>query len=569
MLTGGYHRPMFELPSGRMSGASLRAVLAAMRHTPAKHVISKVFRAQLGIDALSALSAEMVAPLPQSFLAVPARLDHRRPSQELSIPAPGEAVGARQLHETFHACKASPLKVTELALESLAKLDSRHPPMNPFLNLREAEVLEDARASDLRYRTGTSLGPLDGVIIPIKEEMDVRGLPTRLGTAWLPTRPAQRDSVAVARLRSAGALILGNTVMTEYGMSPIGVNPHRVMPRNVYDPRHVAGGSSTGSAVAVALGLAPAALGTDGGGSIRVPAAYNGLFGLKPTYGRIPLVGHGTISGSSVVHAGPIGATTEDLALFLEVTAGPDPQDTTSLAKPHFEPGELQAALRRGVRGLRIGLDEEQWASAPESIARPARDALEALEADGAELVTVRSRLALHATAIGYLTIGLEGYAALRDVRTHLHDLSLELQLTLLGLDSFRPDDYIIAQRLRGELRKETAGLLTEVDVLALPTTASLPPSVTDAEAVSSFVDPHALDSLSRYVYLGNLTGIPAGTAPVGFVDGLPVGLQILGDAWDEACVLQVMAHLERTGIAQVRRPPGYLNLLETATASS
>src|SRR5690606_15694689 len=151
----------------------------------------------------------------------------------------------------------------------------------------------------------------------------------------------------------------------------------------------------------------------------------------------------------------------------------------------------------------------------------------------------------------------------------HLQDLSLELQLTLLGLDTFRPDDYIVAQRLRGELRKETAALLTEVDVLALPTTANLPPSVTDAEALSSFVDPQALDSLSRYVYLGNLTGIPAGTAPVGFVDGLPVGLQILGDAWDEACVLQVLAHLERTGVAQVRRPPGYRNLLEAAMASS
>jgi len=134
-----------------------------------------------------------------------------------------------------------------------------------------------------------------------------------------------------------------------------------------------------------------------------------------------------------------------------------------------------------------------------------------------------------------------------------------------LGLGTFRPDDYVIAQRLRGELRREIAALLTDVDVLALPSTGNLPPPITDAEARSGFVDPVALDEISRYAYVGNLTGIPAGTAPVGFVDGLPVGLQILGDAWDEACVLQVLAHLERAGVASVRRPPGYVDPLGKA----
>lgn len=558
---------MVELPSGRMSGATLRAVITAMRHTPVKHIIAKVFRAQLGIDSLSAFPTEMCAQLPQSFWPLQARPDHRRSSQDLAIPRSETGVGTRHLAQAFAAGNASPVRLTELAIESIGQLDDRVPSANPFYTLREAETLEDARASELRHRSGKSLGPLDGVIVPIKEEVDVMGLPTKLGTRWLPARPAERDSVAVARLRAAGALILGNTVMTEYGMSPLGANPFRAMPRNVFDPARLPGGSSTGSAVAVALGLAPVALGADGGGSIRIPAAYNGVFGLKPTYGRIPLLGHGAISGSSVIHLGPLAATAEDLAVFLETAGGADPSDTTSYAQPAFVPGELTGALRRGVAGLRIGIDEEQWERAPAALTRPARDALDALRRDGAELVTVRSRLAAHAAAIGYLTIGLEAFAALREVRTHLDDLTMDLQLTLSGLETFRPDDYVIAQRLRGELRRETAALLADVDVLALPTTGNLPPLVTDAESRTGFVDPAALDEISRYAYVGNLTGIPAGTAPVGFVDGLPVGLQILGDAWDEACVLQVLAHLERTGSANVRRPPGYVDLLGRATA--
>lgn len=560
---------MVELPSGRMSGATLRAVITAMRHTPAKHLIGKVFRAQLGIEALAAeFSTEMCAQLPQSFWPLRARTDHRRSSLELDVPRPGEAVGARQLAEAF-ASGLSPLRLTELVLDALPGLDERTPAMNPFLAVRRPEVLEEARASEQRHRAGKSLGPLDGVIVPVKEEVDVAGLPTRLGTGWMAAPAAERDSAAVARLRAAGALVVGNTVMTEYGMSPLGTSPHRKMPRNVYDPGRVPGGSSTGSAVAVALGLAPVALGLDGGGSIRVPAAYNGLFGLKPTYGRVPLVGHGAASGSSVVHIGPIGCSTEDLALFLEASAGPADEDTTTFGQPELVPGELRAALARGVKGLRIGIDEGQWDRAPAEIAKPCREALEALRKEGAELIPVRTRLAPHAAAIGYLTIGLESFAALREVRkAHFHELAADLQLTLAALEQFRPDDYISAQRLRGELRRETAGLLREVDVLALPTTANLPPRVSDSEA-RGFVDPKDLDELSRYVYLGNLTGIPAGTAPVGFVDGLPVGLQILGDAWDEACVLQVLAHLERMGVAAVRRPPGYLDLLASARAAS
>ncbi len=541
----------------------LRTVVAAMRHTPARHVVAKVLRAQLGIDALTSFPTEMCAPLPQSFFPLVARADHQRPSAELPLPPASQTLSARTLQDAYRHGRTTPRKVTELVVEAAELLQQRMPCMNPFYALRAEQALEDAAAATLRISSGQSRGRLDGVIIPIKEEVDVAGLPTRLGTGWMPHTNATTDSAAVARLRAAGAILVGNTVMTEYGMSPLGVNAQRAMPRNAHDPNRVAGGSSTGSAVSVALGLAPMALAVDGGGSIRIPAAYNGLFGLKPTYGRVPLTGHGSIAGSSVVHIGPIAASAEDLALFMETVSGADSVDPASLVQPPLARGELLAALGRGVKGLSIGVDEEQWARAPEEVSRPAREALAALEREGAKLVAVKSRLAHHASAIGYLTIGIEAFAAMRMLRDRLGDVAPDLQLTLAGLETFRPDDYVIGQRLRGELRRETQKLLAEVDVLALPTTANIAPTITDGEARSGIVDPIALDAASRYAYVGNLTGIPCGTAPVGVADGMPVGIQILGDAWDEACVLQVMAHLERLGLAATRRPPGYIDVVD------
>ena len=223
------------------------------------------------------------------------------------------------------------------------------------------------------------------------------------------------------------------------------------------------------------------------------------------------------------------------------------------------------AALGRGVRGLRIGVDEDLWSLSPESVTKPARAALDALVREGAILVSVSSRLARHAPAIGYMTIALEGYAALLEERTRLDELSVDLQLLVSVVGAFEPDDYVLAQRVRGALRRETQALFQEVDLLALPSTGGPPPKVSETEEASGFVDPLALDEASRYVYVASLCGTPAGTAPVGFdAHGLPVGLQLMGDAWDEASVLQALAHLERIGAARVTPAPAYQELLGT-----
>lgn len=549
---------MLTLPLGRISGRALVALVAAVRKTPARVPLARLLRAQLGIDALRALAPDDRAPLPFSHAPLRARKDNQRASAELSLALPASwPRPVASLADRYREGRADPVQVVTRSLAHARRLAGRVPTQGPLCGYDDERALQAASESARRFAQGSARSEFEGVPIAIKEEIDTRGFVTRLGSNCLRREPASADAVAVARLRAAGAIVIGQTPMTEFGLSPLGGNTHRHMPRNPHDPRRLPGGSSSGSAVAVATGTTPLSVGCDGGGSIRIPAALCGVFGLKPTYGRVPQTGHGLPGATSVVHLGPIGASSRDLASFLEYAAGPDEGDAASLVAPPHERGEFAGALGRGVRGLRIGIDEDDWASLADDVAGPGREALDALERAGAVLVGIKVRLARFAAAIGYLTIGVEAFTAMSEIRAHhMDELGHDMQLFLAGLETFRPDDYLDAQRIREKLRLDLAETLRHVDVIAMPATAATAPTVTDEEARSGFIDPPVLDAMCRFAFLANVTGVPAGVAPVGSdKNGMPVGLQILGDAWDEACVLQVLAQLERLGTAQVRRP--------------
>ncbi|MDF3068421.1 MAG: Glutamyl-tRNA(Gln) amidotransferase subunit A-like protein [Polyangiaceae bacterium] len=548
-----------KLPKGRISGRALGALVTAVRHTPARGPLTQLLRADLGIDRARALPAEARAGLPLTSAPHRARAEHSRPSEHLSEPSHlGLPRSAAALHAAYRAGSHDPLSVTQRALAAARKLANQSPTLGPLTGYDDESALAAAKQSAERFRSGAPLGLLDGVPIAIKEEVHQRGFRARLGTSFVPHDPSVADAPVVARLRAAGAIVLGQTAMTELGLSPLGSNPHRRMPRNPHDRSRLAGGSSTGSAVAVATGVTPVSLGCDGGGSIRIPASLCGVFGLKPTFGRIPAVGMGfdvAMGGpgaTSVVHIGPLATTTAELATFVEVGSGAHPDDPISGLAPPLRPGELLDARRRGVRGLRIGVDEAEWAAAAPELGRVCRAALAELEKAGATLVPVRIPSASHAAAIGYLTLGIEAFAAMKDLSArHLSAMGADVQLVLSGLETFRPDDYVDGQRLRQGLRRDVAAALRDVDLLAMPSTALPAPQITDAELRGGFLDPPLLDGMCRYAFLANLTGLPAISAPVGSDrDGMPVGLQLIGDAWDEACVLQAAAALERVGVA-------------------
>lgn len=551
-------------PPPRLSGAVLRGIVRATDRPSVRRVLGGLMRKDLGVDDALALPQSARDVLPLSARPWQARGAHPRGDEKLPLPVTSRdhTPTAAQIATHYREGKLDPVEATRRALRLAQNLATRKPSMGPILHYDEERAMRDAEASRERWRANRPLGPLDGMIVPVKEEVDLEGHGARLGTAQ-PARKDAKDATAVRRLREAGAIVIGTTCMTEYGMSPLGVSARRVLPRNAQNPKHAAGGSSTGSAVAVTTGLSPVALGSDGGGSVRIPSAFNGIFGIKPTFGRISR--HGDGFGGTMAHLGPLGASVRDLAIFLEAISGEDPEDELTHRNPGFSGGWLERSLGGGVRGLRIGVLEDEISAADVQIARACREALSALEREGAVLVPVTLRLAKHAPAIGYLSIGLEAYNALLPQRLHDFDsIGVDLQLLCRIMSTFQPDDYLDAQCLRAGLRRDTAALLRDVDVLALPTTARTAPVVSDADVLGGMADTPELAAACRFAFLGNLTGLPAGTAPVGTdARGMPVGLQIMADAWDEAGVLRVLAHLERMGVAKVPRPAVTASVLE------
>jgi aspartyl-tRNA(Asn)/glutamyl-tRNA(Gln) amidotransferase subunit A len=464
-------------------------------------------------------------------------------------PAPGSAAALRA---AFVAGHADPVSVVDTIAKRIADQDFGTSTHSPFVTTCIERARAAATASASRYQNGNPLSPLDGVPVPVKDEHHMIGLPTRGGTAYL-SEPATVDSFVVRSLESAGANIPGKTHTTEWGMNPWGMSPHFDMPRNVWRDDRGAGGSSTGSAVAVGLGLAPIAIGSDGGGSIRIPASLNGLYGLKPSFIRLGRTGD-IYSNSTVSHIGPLGRSTSDLVdLMTTIGATHDPDDALSTNAPTGTAvvQSWQRSLERGVRGCRIGVLDAEWAHADGAVADAGQMALAALEAEGAVLVKVEIPLASMAHPIGAMCIATEAMGSLiDDFHQHANAMGDDLRLLLNLFGRVSAKDFLNACRARAGLRTQTAAALAQVDVIALPTTRTVAPPYGLKENRTAISDDTATRNMCRHCFLGNVTGLPAGSMPVGMHEGLPIGLQILGDAWDEASVLAVMAHAERVGIA-------------------
>ena len=544
--------PVLSAP--RVSGSWLRSLARLARTRAGSSALEIALRAELKISELASLPPEVYGAIALHNRPVPGRPPRKAEDLGLPLPSRGWCPSSADFARAYATRKATPERVLARVLDNARALERMTPSMRVLLDVAEDDAKNDAEASGDRYRVDAPKGSLDGVVVAIKEQTRVRGLPAKGGTTYLDGAPSKEDSTVARRLREAGAILVGTTPMTEVGMTPLGFNPHRTMPRNPHDTKHVAGGSSTGSGVAVATGLVPFALGVDGGGSIRIPSSLNGVFGIKPTWGRVSRFGD--LFGGSVSHLGPLASSTADLARVLEVIGSPDSRDPETSFAPALPSGSLVKALGRGVHGLVIGIEENEWADAAPEIARAGRDALAALEKEGARLKTVSSRLLRHAPAIGYLSISLEARAEMKqDWAEHADDMTPDLQITMAVVAELNAVEVFEGMRLRSGLREEAARMLRDVDLLALPTTVSTAPAVTDAQFESGFLDAQALSGLCRFNFLGNLTGLPACTAPVGLHGGLPIGLQLLGDAWDEASVLAACAHLERIGAARVARP--------------
>lgn len=444
----------------------------------------------------------------------------------------------------IRAGKVSPVEVTRHCLERIARLDGR---LRAFITVDADGALAAARRLEAEAARGQWRGPLHGVPLAFKDLCAIGGLPTSCGTATPDYFTAAPDCTAVRRLLDAGGVGLGKLNMTELAMGALGDNPHHGHARNPWNPEHCTGGSSSGSGVAIAAGFAVGAIGTDTGGSIRLPAAFCGITGLKPTYGRVSRAGVVTLSWT-LDHTGPMARSAEDCAFMLQALAGHDPADPASAREP--VPDYL-AGLEGGVNGLRVGVVRDYFFEQvePETVAALER-ALGELGRLGASVrdVTIPS---IHATPSFMVIMLSEAYAYHeRDLRTRPELYGLVLREKLMAGGLFRAEEYVQAQRLRAQIREDTARVLETVDVLITPTALGPAPAF---KVVHDPDFPFAKSNMGPF----NITGLPTLAIPTGFSSaGLPLSMQIAGRPFDEATVLRAGHAYQRATDWHRRRPP-------------
>ena len=448
---------------------------------------------------------------------------------------------------SFQAGELSPVELTRACLERIEALE---PKLNAFVTLLPELAVAEARAAEERLGRGKRLGPLDGIPFAIKDLYETKGIRTTAGSKILADYVPAEDATCIRRLREQGVVLLGKLNMHEWAFGTTTVVSHFGPAHNPWALERITGGSSGGSGAALAASLCLGSLGSDTGGSIRMPASMCGIVGLKPTFGRVSTHGVVPLSGS-LDHAGPMTRTVKDAALVLQAIAGPDPDDPTTEDVPV---PDYVAALSGEVRGLRVGVpDKDVLSGLDKDVETSFRAALKTLEGLGASLVEVEVPRLQQAAAIWLAIAGPEAAAFhRRNLEERPDDFSEQVRLRLqLGLQ-LRAVDYLGGLESQQQLRAEVEEQYAKIDVLVTPTTAFTATRIED-ELAASGRESH----IHHFTCPFNLTGQPAISLPCGFDgQGLPVGLQIVGRRFDEETVLRVAHAYEQATDWHLRRPP-------------
>jgi aspartyl-tRNA(Asn)/glutamyl-tRNA(Gln) amidotransferase subunit A len=441
----------------------------------------------------------------------------------------------------------------------LARIEALNPLLNAYITVLAEAARADARAATQRALDGELRGPLDGVPIGLKDLYATQGVRTTAGSKILAKHIPARDATVTALLRRAGVVLLGKLNTHEFAFGITNNNPHYGATRNPWDTQRIPGGSSGGSGAAVAAGLAAMAMGTDTGGSIRIPAALCGVVGLKPTHGRVSTAGIIPLAWS-LDHAGPLAQTVEDAAIVLQAIAGPDPADP---ATPPVPVPDYRAAVIRGreqgLSGVRLGVPRHDFFEAEAGVVAAVDAALEVLRGLGAvveEVETpalVRGRAALSEIMLAEARHYHAGW-----LRDRPNDYGKVVFTRLSRREDMTADELAGAFRTRDAAIRETEALLSRFDALVLPATRFAAPLIENEQRVT--VNGRAIlptEQMTMNTNPFNLTGMPAISLPCGFSeDGLPVGLQIAARRWDEETVLRVAAAYEAATPWHKRRPP-------------
>lgn len=445
----------------------------------------------------------------------------------------------------------SPVELTRACLEQIAALDTA---VNAFITVLAEQALQEAERAERDIMHGSYKSPLHGIPIAHKDLYSTKHVRTTAGSRIFENVVPEEDATVVEKLKHAGTIMLGKLNMHELAAGGTNDNPYYGACHNPWDLRCIPGGSSGGSAAALAAGMCIAATGSDTAGSIRIPSHYCGTTGLKPTYGRVSAYGVVPLSWS-LDHCGPMTRSAEDAALMLNAMAGYDRRDSASVDR---RPEDFSSDLNRGVRGLRVGVPTSYFTEPlQDGVERAWRTAIDVLTSEGATRVDVEFKNLNDAIQMGMTIVRAEmatfharWYAACpRDYSPAMHERFEEAKR--LGAM-----DYVAAQRARDKVRAEFWSAFDRVDVLVVPTVAATATPIGRDEFSLNGQSTELGSIMTRFTYPFNLSGLPSLVVPCGFDEhGLPIGMQIAAAAWQEALVLRVGHAYQQVTDWHRRRP--------------
>ena len=451
--------------------------------------------------------------------------------------------------------EVSPVEVTAAAIAQSERVE---PQVNGFITLMHEQAMETARMREAAIAKGGYLGPLDGVPVGVKDCVAVAGVKATAGAKANDDYVPAEDAEAVARLKAAGAVIVGKENMHEFAAGGRSNNPHYGFVRNPWDLERVPGGSSGGSGANVASAMTYASLGTDVGGSVRYPGHCCGVVGMKQTFGRASQRGslftwrHGD-------HVGPLTRTVADNALVLQAYAGHDPRDPSSVPMPV---PDFSADLERGLRSVRVGVPRDWFFDVvADDVEEAVRRAVDAMREMGAEIVEVRLPYLDYARSVWLLMAVETAVTHERFLRERRADVTDDLVVGMLAGQFILARDYIKARNLERLVKEGFAEAMQQCDVIVSPTAPAVAPRI-DAERITIKGQVHDLqltrdEVLGRNTFLANITGMPAISVPCGFGEGgMPIGLQLTARPFEEPLLYRAAYAWEQASPARGALPP-------------
>ena len=434
------------------------------------------------------------------------------------------------ISDALEAMREQKLSARELVDACSRKIDRLNSKLNAFISVIDPE---EAIKAQLPKNSASSSNTLRGIPLAIKDLFDMAGVRTTIGSKFFADNIAEQDAFVVEKLKQAGAILMGKTNTHEIALGITGNNPHYGTARNPWDTRRIPGGSSSGSAIAVATGMALGALGSDTGGSIRIPASLCGVVGFKPTFGRVSLRGVFPLSWN-LDHVGPLTKCVRDAALMLQIIAVYDPLDPASVK---MLTGDYLGHLTDDVKGRKIALGIGDFIEAADpEILRAVREAAKVFQSLGCKVQEEDVSWLKDAALANKLMTQSDGAAVHRErLKAHPELFGDDIRRRLEDGAGTPLADYIIARRTQTEARKKFEHFFESYDFLLTPTTPIAAPTIEGHDAVEQ------AGRLTRFTAPFNLAGLPALSLPCGFTkDGLPIGLQIISRAWGEFKVLNI-----------------------------